>query len=352
MKACPSILLLILSLAPVSSYSQNTLPGPSTPGVEVKTAKVILATLRRRITAYGLIEPEPAVKGQAAAIARLSPPLTGIITEADGIEGQAVSKGDVLFRLDSRAADAAYSKAEMAVAFALKNAERQRLLIREEGTSEKNLLQAEQALGEAQTEFATAKVNLSLLHGTAPLSGTLTHFAARLGEAADASTVLAEIIDLNRLIATVQLPRSEAAELVIGQQAQLRVSNMSPSVSATVFFISPQVNPANNSVTVRLSITEKSALLPGQFVAAAIVVEERPKCLAVPREAIYTDPNGESILSAIDNGLSKKMAVKTGLHDSGLIEVEGTGIQQGLSVITTGSYALPDGTKIAPSSPK
>jgi membrane fusion protein (multidrug efflux system) len=351
MKRRIPIVGLILSMVPASSYSQDAAPESSAPVVEVATSKVTLTTLHRSITAYGLIEPEPAVKGQPAAIARLSPALPGIISEADGIEGQAVGKGDVLFRLDSRAADAALAKAEMAVTFAQKNAERQRLLIKAEGTSKKNLLEAEQALSEAQSELATAKVNLSLLHGTAPLSGTLTQFTARLGEAADTTTLLAEIIDLNRLVATVQLPRSEAAELVIGQKAQLRASNESPLVSATVSFISPQVNPANNSVTVRLSITGKSALLPGQFVAAAIVVEEKPNRLAVPREAIYTDPKGESTLSIVSDGVSKIIAVKTGLHDGGLIEVEGTGIQQGLSVITTGSYALPDGTKIAPSIP-
>lgn len=352
MKTHTSILFLILSISPGPSFSQDAAPIPPTPGVEVKTAKMVLTTLRRRITAYGLIEPEPAVKGRPAAIARLSPAVPSIITEAAGIEGQTVAKGEVLFRLDSRAADAALAKAERAVAFALQNVERQRLLIKAEGTSKKNLLQAEQALGEAQTELATAKVNLSLLHGTAPLSGTLTKFAARPGEAADVATVLAEIVDMNRLVATVHLPPGEAAELIIGQKAQLQASDKGLAVSAAVSYISPQVNPANNTVTVRLSITGKSALLPGQFVAAAIVVEERPKRLAVPREAICTDSKGESTLSIVGDGLSKKIVVKTGLHDGALIEVEGSGIQAGLSVLTTGSYALPDGTKIAPSLPE
>lgn len=40
------------------------------------------------------------------------------------------------------------------------------------------------------------------------------------------------------------------------------------------------------------------------------------------------------------------MSVKTGLRDGQLIEVEGKGISEGMTVITTGSYALPNHTKI------
>ncbi len=347
MKASTLIITFILIWKTVpSSHAQSIENTPSAPGVEVQTAKVIRTTLRRRITAYGLINPEPAVKEHPAAIARLSPALAGIITEANGIEGQTVTKGDLLFRLDTRVAQATLSKTEMRVAFALKNAQRQRVLIKAEGTSKKNLLLAEQALTEAQTELATAKVNLSLLHGYAPISGILTNFSARIGEAASPTTVLAEIVDLNHLVAIIRVPHNDAAELKNGQQALLRISGKKPPIKASVSFISPQINPLTNTISTRLTLPKKSGLRPGQFVAASIIIQEKNQCLAIPREAIHTDYKGNSTLSIVSDGTSKQMSVKTGLRDGQLIEVKGEGIREGVTVITTGSYALPNNTKI------
>lgn len=347
MKAPTLIITFILTwIANPNSHAQSIEGTSSSPGVEVQTAKVIRTTLRRRITAYGIIAPEPAVKGHPAAIARLSPALAGIITEANGIEGQTVNKGDLLFQLDSRVAQAALTKSKMTVDFALKNAQRQRILIKAEGTSKKNLLLAEQALTEAQTDLATAKVNLSLLHAYAPISGVLTKFSARIGEAADPATVLAEIVDLNHLVAIIRVPRNDVAELKNGQQALLRISGKESPTEASVSFISPQINPLTNTISTRLTLAKKSPLRPGQFVAASIIIQEKPQCLAVPREAIHTDHKGNSTLSIVSNGTSKQISVKTGLRDGQLIEVEGEGINEGVTVITTGSYALPDQTKI------
>jgi multidrug efflux pump subunit AcrA (membrane-fusion protein) len=73
--------------------------------VAVQVAKITRSTLRRAVTAYGVIEAEP------NASARLAPAVAGILAEVNGIEGQKVKKGDVLFRLDSRAVDAAAAKA-------------------------------------------------------------------------------------------------------------------------------------------------------------------------------------------------------------------------------------------------
>ncbi len=315
--------------------------------VAVHVGKVTRTTLRRMVTAYGSVEPEPAEVGKLPASAKLSPALAGIVSEVNGVEGQRVEKGAVLFRLDSRAVDAAVAKAELTIAFAQKNADRQKTLIAAEGTSEKHVLEAEQALAAAQTELATAKVQQSLLRGEAPLSGTLVRFSARPGEAADATTVLAEIVDLDRLVATVRVPRAEAADLKVGQKAELRTSaSDAKATAATVAFVSPQVDAASATVLVRVAVPKDAGLSPGDFVSARIVVEEREDKLAVPRASVYTDGEGKTTLSIVEGDTAKQKVVKAGLRDGDLVEVEGEGVSEGATVVTIGSYALPEQTKV------
>lgn len=331
-------LLLLIAYSQASVLCAEEEEKPPTE-VAVQVGKVTRATLRRVVAAYGHVEAQP------NASASLAPAVAGIIAEVKGVEGQKVKKGDLLFRLDSRAVDAAAQKAELAIGFAQKNVARQKKLIAAEGTSEKQLLESEQALAQARTELATSKVQQSLLSGEAPLDGTLMRFSARLGEPADASTALAEIVDLERLIVAVRVPRADAADIKMKQKAVLQPPRDSKPIETTVSYISEQVDAATDTVLVRLSLPEHSGMRLGEFVTAHIVTEEHANCLAVPVESVVKDGDG-SVIAIVEGDHAKRRAVKTGLRDGALVEIAGDGLQEGTSVVTVGAFGLPEETKV------
>ena len=336
MKLRPFI-ITALCIAPLLRAEEEVKPPTE---VAIQVGQITRTTMRRVVTAYGAIEAEP------NASARLAPAVAGILAEVNGAEGQKVKKGDVLFRLDSRAVDAAAAKAELAIGFAQKNAERQKKLIAAEGTSEKQVLESEQALAQAKTELATAKVQQSLLSGEAPLNGTLMRFGARLGEPADASTPLAEIVDLDRLIAAVRVPRAEAPSVKKGQKGTLQSTHDSKPVEVTITFISEQVDPATDTVLVRLSLAKASGLRLGEFVSVGIFSEEHANCLAVPAKSVVKDDEEGTVIALVEGDKATRKVVKTGLRDGTLIEVEGEGLKEGLSVVTVGAFGLPKETKV------
>jgi RND family efflux transporter MFP subunit len=340
MKLHPLVLAAIL-ITPGLLTAEEQAPATE---VAVQVAKVQRTSLKHRVTAYGSVQPAPASKDHPPAAVKLSPAVAGIVSEIRAVEGQPVNKGDVLFKLDGRAADAAVLKSQQAVEFATLNLERQRKLIAAEGTSAKQVMESEQALAAANAELAAAKVQQALLGGSSPISGTLVKFEARPGEAADSTTVLAEIVDLDRLVVSLQVPRAEAAALKSGQSAS--IASGDHRIESKVIYISPQVNAATDTATVRLEIPKGSGLLHGEFVKADVVIEQHDGVLAVPRDAVYTDYEGQSTLSVVEGDIAKKQIVKTGLRDGDLIEVEGAGIKEGTTVVTLGSYALPEETKV------
>lgn len=308
--------------------------------VAVQVAKITRTTLRRAITAYGTIEPEP------LASARLAPAQAGIVSEVNAVEGQHVEKGAVLFRLDSRAVDSAVAKAEQSIDFAQKNVDRQKKLIAVEGTSEKLVLEAQQALASAKTELATAKVQQSLLSGEAPISGTVVRLTARPGEPADATTPLAEIVDLDRLTASVRVPRIDASEIHAEQNAQLLAGGEATPIDSIVTFVSPQVDAASDTVLVRVAVPKGAGLRPGQFVSARIFSEEREARLAVPVASVVKDADEGTVIALVKGDKATQKKVKTGLREGGLIEVEGEGLHEGQTVVTVGAYGLPKETKV------
>jgi len=299
--------------------------------VPVQVSKIVRTTLRGYVTAYGTVEPEPAGERPAAS-ARVGPSVPGIVTEVKCAAGQQVDKGAVLFQLDSRTADVAAQTAERVL-------ERQKQLMLVEGTSQKNLQDAEQQL-------AAARAQQSLLRIFSPLAGMVTSVNVRSGEAVDLTTVLAEVLDPSRLVVSVKVPSSELTTLAIGQAAEVRVPESAVPVTAMVKYVSPQVDAKTGTALVRATLPANSGLRAGQFVTLRIVSEERQDCLAVPVESVVKEDEGSSVIAIVENEHAAQKPVKAGLRDGRWMEVQADNLKEGMTVVTVGAYGLPKETKI------
>ena len=310
----------------------------------VHVGTISRATLHRYVVAYGIVEPEPAGLGRIPADAEVACPVSGIVAHIDCHEGQYVAKGTILFRLDSRVADVAYEKAKRALAFAEENFERQKKLLPVEGTSKKSYLEAEQQLNTSRSELAAAETDLSLLKVQAPLAGTVVKINIEPGEAVELNTVLATIIDLERLVASVNVPSREAVSLKVGQPA-LFEGSPKPGV---VLYVGSKIDDKTDTLPVRVSIPRGAGFHPGQFLSLRIVSEEHPNCLAVPEAAAIADSVGSEIGSIVlvEGDKAVRKAVKLGLREAGLVEVTGDGLKEGLVIVTEDAYAVPGETKI------
>jgi membrane fusion protein (multidrug efflux system) len=248
-------------------------------------------------------------------------------------EGERVAAGAVIVKLDDRAALAQLRLAEQQM-------ERQNKLKETGGTSEKTAQEAAQQLANAQAQLALVQL-------TSPIAGVVARVNVQPGQTVDGNTVVAEVIDPARLVATVNVPATEAALLKAGQPAELLLER-SANVAAQgkVLYVSPQVDAKTSTVLARVSVPADAGLRAGQFVHVRVITEERAGKLAVPREAVYTDHDGKSTLSTVEGDVAKQKAVKVGLRDGDLVEVEGEGVTEGTTVVTLGSYALPQETKV------
>jgi len=311
----------------------------------VHIGKISRATLHRFVTAYGSVEPEPAGLGHPPADAQVASPVAGIVARIECIEGQKVNKGAIVFQLDSRLADVAYEKAKKALAFAEENFERQKKLLPVEGTSKKSYLEAEQQLNDARSDLAAAETDLALLKIKAPLAGTVVKVNTEPGEAVELNTVLAAIVDLDRLVASVNIPTREAALVKVGQSAQFETAGKIPGA---VVYVGSKVDEKTDTVPVRISLPAGAGFSPGQFLSARIVCEEHVGCLVVPEASVIADSVGSETgrIVLVEDNKAVWKPVKIGFRETGLVEVIGDGLREGLVIVTEDAYAVPDGIKI------
>ncbi|HSY74490.1 MAG TPA: efflux RND transporter periplasmic adaptor subunit [Dongiaceae bacterium] len=283
--------------------------------VAVQTGKITTATLHDYVQGYGTIETAPATADQPAAGAQLAAPSAGVVMKVDVLEGQHVDKGDVLVELNSQAAEA--------------ELERQKKLYSQQNTSLKNLQDAE--------------TQLAMLRVIAPLSGTVARVNVRPGQAVDSATVVAEVMDLNRLAVSAEIPAAEANDLKTGEPLEVLTEH---PVTTELLSVSPNVNKDDDTVLVRALLPKDSGLRPGQFISLRIVTAVHTNCLAVPVESVVTDDSGKSVIALVKNGAAAQLPVQTGLRENGLVEIEAPEIKEGDVVVTVGAYGLPEKTKI------
>jgi RND family efflux transporter MFP subunit len=188
-----------------------------------------------------------------------------------------------------------------------------------------------------------AEAQLAMLRVTAPLAGTVVSVNVKPGAAVDANTVVAEVMDLSRLVVRTVVPASQARELRLDQETQVLTE---PPVKTRLGYISPTVETNNDTVSGWAALPPDSGLRPGQFVPFRIITAVHTNCLAAPEESVVTDIAGQSVISLVNDSEAIQRRVQTGLREDGWVEVTGAGLKEGDSVVTVGAYGLPDKTQV------
>ncbi len=312
--------------------------------VAVHVDRISRATLHRSVSAYGYVEPAPSGKGRPAAGATVSPIAGGVLETIGCAEGQQVSKGAVLFSLESRAATVAVEKARKELEFAEQTAGRQQELLQHDGTSRRAAQEAEQRLETARADLAAAETELAYRTITAPLSGTLMRLDAAIGRYVDPSTVLAQVVDLDRLVVSTAVPVNEAAGVSAGQAAFIGPD--AGAAQGAVTLVGRDADPRTGTRLVQVSLPPGSGRLPGQFTEVRIVTEEHPEVLVIPEAGLVSRPDEGTWVMVVEGERAVRKPVSEGLHDRGLVEVSGEGIAEGVTIVTEDAYSLPPETRI------
>jgi HlyD family secretion protein len=215
---------------------------------------------------------------------------------------------------------------------------------------------AQGQLTSAKGKYLGAEAQLNYTEIRSPISGIVTDRPLFEGETAAAGTSVLTVMDTSILIAKLHLAQNAAQQLSLGAPATLTVSGIADAVPAKVSLISPALDPGSTTVEVWLRVDNPTGTLKaGTSVHASISGRNVADALIIPAMAVQTANDGvsKSVMLIAADGTARKQPVTLGLHTTYSIQVT-EGLTTADNVITTGSYALDDGTKvrIGPSAPE
>lgn len=342
--------------APNAAYAQASGPGG---GVPIRVATAAIKTTPVEFDTIGNV--------QTIASVAVKSRIDAVIDQVLVKDGQFVKAGDVLFKLDSRAAQAQVDQAsatlardQVQLANAERNLDRDKQLLTKDYVSHQQYdndsataagLQATVKADQALLE--NAKVQLSYYTIVAPLDGRVGLIAIKQGNSIKSNDVpLATLNQIQPIYVSFALAQSNLPELrsamaqgPVAVQVTPQGDNGGP-VTGKVAFFENSIDATSGTITVRASFDNaEQRLWPGQFVKVAVLVRTDANSLVVPPAAVQIGQNGSYVFVVKDDNTVETRPVTVDRTVSGMAVI-GKGLKAGEKVVTDGQLRLSDGTHV------
>jgi len=204
---------------------------------------------------------------------------------------------------------------------------------------------AQGQLTSAKGKYEGAAAQFAYTEIRSPIDGVVTDRPTYPGETPAPGTPLLTIMDTSSVVARAHIPQNDASVLKPGDAATITAPG-DIRVSGKVTLISPALDP--NSTTVEVWIEAANPddrLRPGTTVSVQMVARTIDDAIFVPAPALLKTPEGESTVMMVSNGRAHQVPVETGIRQGDHVQIT-KGLSGGETVIVSGSYGLPDNTRV------
>ncbi|QWE27736.1 efflux RND transporter periplasmic adaptor subunit [Polynucleobacter sp. AP-Ainpum-60-G11] len=287
----------------------------------------------------------------------LSTEIGGLVLTVPIKSGMDVKEGELLIKLND-ASDVAQLKSLQAMADLAKvinERDRQQLEIQAISKNVFDTSKADAASKQAQVEQQTALVAKKNLK--APFSGRVGIVMINPGQFVNPGDKLLTLQTLDPIFVDFNLPQSNAEQIQVGQEIVVTTDAFKDaSFTGKVTAVSPKVdtNTRNIQVEAQLANPDKK-ILPGMFANVNIKLGSEMKMLTLPQTAVTYNPYGSTVFIAKPTGKKDKQG-KPALEAQQVFVTTGPtrgdqvailkGIDEGVTVVTSGQLKLKNGTPL------
>jgi HlyD family secretion protein len=214
-------------------------------------------------------------------------------------------------------------------------------------TREAAIQSAKGQLLSAQGKYEGAQAGVSYSEIRSPIDGVVTDRPLFAGEIAAAGQALVTVMDVSSLLAKMHLSQKQAQKMHVGDEAEVMVPGIDDAVKGKVTLISPALDPGSTTVEIWVKISNQGGVLKaGTPVKVTIALKTIENSLVVPTAAIVTDSAGKKQVMVISSdNTAHHRNVELGISQDDMTQII-NGLQVGEKVISSGAYAMDDGTKV------
>ena len=261
-------------------------------------------------------------------------------------DGQKVSQGTLLAKLDDAELQANLKSAETALDLAEKKAARTKKLYEKDGATAEELESAESAVESAKASKELIEAQLKKTEIRAPFAGTLGVVEVSEGAWMTSGSAVATLTNTSELKVEFELPQRFSRNVKVGDKVVLIDTEQGIRADAKICFLDAILSNSSRTRKARAVLNNKGGkYLPGTYVRVQLDFGQGSIVgMPVPSESVTLDANGAYVF-IVQNGKAKKVDIKTGLRTPITVDVV-KGLSAGDTVIASGLMSVREGMNI------
>ena len=283
----------------------------------------------------------------------ITPEYNGILTHVYVKEGQKVSKGQTLAKIDDGGLSQQVSQLKIQAQLAKTTFERQKRLWEQNIGSEIQFLQAKstfesqnEAVNQLQKQIAKTIVR-------APFSGTIDDVITEKGSVVGAGqTPLMRIVNLDDMYIETEVPERYVSDVITGKNVEVNLPVLGKTIDTKIRQTSDYINPANRTFKVEIAVPNKDKSIKPNLTARLKINDyTNENAILIPQSVLSENANGEQYVYVVNNkgtdgiGVAKRVIVETGRTQGDNIEVL-KGLEDGSEIIKEGARSVRDGQSV------
>jgi membrane fusion protein, multidrug efflux system len=270
--------------------------------------------------------------------------MSGTLYQIVVTEGQSVSKGAVLAKIDDGGMTQRRAQLAIQMNLAKTSFEKQERLWNQGIGSEMQFLQAK-ANFEAQLEgLKQLDSQLKKTVITAPFSGVVDEIMAQQGSVVyPGQSPIMRIINLQNMYIEAEVPERHLSAITQGAKVEVFFPILNRSVNTTIKQVGQYINQANRTFKIEIAVPNLDGMIKPNLTGRSKMSDyTKENALVVPLSVISENGNSEQFVYTIkksegeDKGVAERRVITTGLIQDGKIEVL-SGLEPNAEIITEGA---------------
>ena len=272
--------------------------------------------------------------------------VSGQIEKIAFAEGERVSRGDVLVKINDDELQAQLLRATSRLAIGEQQAERQKQLFEKQFISQEEYNNSVNELNVVRAEAQLIEAQIAKTEIRAPFDGTIGLRFVSEGSYVSPATVITTLQDNARMKVDFTVPEKYARMIGEGDSIRFRVQARQESYAARIYSTDSRIDPATRTLRVRaVTPNPNGVLLPGAFASVEVSLNPR-RALTIPAYALIPEARGHKVF-VIRSGMAEPRPVVIGDRSGDRVEIA-HGLAAGDTLITSGILQLRPGMAVVP----
>lgn len=265
----------------------------------------------------------------------LHPEISGRIILLNIDEGNFITKGTLLVKINDSELQAQLQKQQAQKQIAEKNEQRLKELLAINGIGQQDYDASLLQLNNIKADIEITKAQIEKTEIRAPFSGKLGLKQISIGAYVTPATIIASLQQVDILKLDFFIPEKYSSQIKKGATVKFKTDNGNSEFTGRIYAVEPHVDEASRSIQVRASVDNSKGILnPGAFTKIILDINDIPEALLIPSQCIIPEAKGKKIILC-KNGFAEFRKVIIGLRSESNVQIL-EGLQAGDTIAVSG----------------